>query len=166
MTIRYPDINTKEELYDAIHQLEETGFPRIYNEKLREEYDRLMPKIDTTEVKEFLMENLSEQVADNIYYYSVTGCWIFVENNQPVAFEDADANYLYIFDTVEYLRKFVQDNSWTYDVIVDFESGSTCYYVEDQNDEHTITSHMEIGNLDQTDVEYFMHRLFYLRENW
>lgn len=119
-----------------------------------------MPSVDTTILRTFLAEHIGEKISNQIYAFANTPHWLFLDSGNVVAMEDAHRNELYIFDTCKYLMKFVENNSWTYDVILDFDSASSVYYVEDKYNEDKVYSHMVVGNVSPDDAMEIYYRLY------
>lgn len=163
MHILYPEIHNAQELYDAVKQLEETSFPKLYREVILK-----VGNLNVEKVRDYLAKHLGDKVGsnDNIYFLDRTMHWVYVDDNNVVAFEDTDENTLYIFSTVEYLLKFVHNNAWTFDKIVDFESKSTVYYEVDQFTDEMLASHMVVGNVTQDDAEALYDLVVELTEGY
>ena len=117
-----------------------------------------MPKLDTSEARKILADNLGDYINEHINAFSTTPHWIYSDGKKILAFEDVDTNILYIFNTTGFLKKFMNDNSWTFDGIVDFESKSQVLYHYGRDGELKSTEYL-VSELSQKDVDMFILHL-------
>lgn len=115
-------------------------------------------KIDTSVPRKILSENMGEFIAKHINEFADTAHWIYSDGKDIVAFEDADMNVLYVFNTTAYLSKFMNDNAWTYDGIVDFESRSQVLYNYDADGEFKSADYL-VSELTQDDADKLAEHL-------
>ena len=62
-----------------------------------------MNKIDTSVARNLLRDNMGEFINKHINELDSTAHWIYHDGKDIVAFEDADMNILYIFNTTCFL---------------------------------------------------------------
>lgn len=115
-------------------------------------------KIDTSTVCKILSQNKGEYITKHINEFADTAHWIYSDGKDIVAFEDADMNILYVFNTTAYLSKFMNDNSWTFDGIVDFESRSQVLYSYGVDGELKSTNYL-VSELTQYDADKLAEHL-------
>ena len=120
-----------------------------------------MSYIDTSKIRELLSENIGEYISPHINELCTTANWIYHDASQIVAYEDAESNTLYIFNTTSYLLKFMHDNSWTYDAIVDFESRSMVQYEYDNDSQLKSTTYF-VTELTQEDADILLMEIKYI----
>ncbi len=115
-------------------------------------------KLDTSEARKILADNLGDFINEHIVTFSTTEHWVYLDGIDIVAFEDVSNNILYIFNTTGFLSKFINDNSWTFDGIVDFESKSQVLYHYGTDGELKSTEYL-VSELSQNDVDAFAEHL-------
>lgn len=118
----------------------------------------IMNKIDTSVPRKILSENMGEFVTKHINEFADTAHWIYSYGKDIVAFEDADMNILYVFNTTAYLSKFMNDNAWTFDGLLDFESCSQVLYSYSKTGELKSTEYL-VSELTQDDADRLAEHL-------
>lgn len=120
-----------------------------------------MNEIDTSVARNLLRDNMGEPINKHINELGSTAHWIYHYGKIIVAFEDADMNILYIFNTTAFLSKYMNDNAWTYDGIVDFESRSQVLYNYNADGELKSAEYL-VSELTQDDADKLVEHIEWL----
>lgn len=119
-----------------------------------------MSKVNTSKLRDLLSRHIGNAITEGVHECSKdTRFWLYCKGTDILAFDDLRRNELYIFDTPSFLRRYVLNNGWTYDLILDFDSGASCYYVQEYRDNQVTNSCMEFGKVTEEDAEELYHRI-------